>query len=92
MKIIVVLLVMILLVLQQQIWFGDSGYFARKALAARQAEQQQRTELLILRNAKMAAQILALKSDAQAFESRARSELGMVKEGEVFYLVPEEEN
>ena len=91
MKIMLALLTVVLLALQQQIWFGDSGYFERKALVERQAEQQARTDMLTQRNAKMTAEILALKNDAEAFESRARSELGMVKKGEVFYLVPEDE-
>ena len=65
--------------------FGSrqSGYFERKALAARQADQQKRTESLALRNAKMTAEVLALKSDSAAFEARARSELGMVRDGGV---------
>jgi cell division protein FtsB len=91
MKITLTLLILTLMVMQQQIWFGDSGYFERKALAQRHAEQQQRTQMLIQRNAKMAAEILALKNDAEAFESRARTELGMVKDGEVFYLIPEDD-
>ena len=91
MKIAIGILTVILLALQQQIWFGDSGYFERKALAQRHEEQQERTQMLIQRNAKMTAEILALKNDAEAFESRARSELGMVKEGEVFYLIPEDD-
>ena len=91
MKVTLTLLILTLMVMQQQIWFGDSGYFERKALAQRQEEQQERTQMLIQRNAKMTAEILALKNDAEAFESRARSELGMVKEGEVFYLIPEDD-
>ena len=91
MKVTLTLLILTLMVMQQQIWFGDSGYFERKALAQRHAEQQQRTQMLIQRNAKMAAEILALKNDAEAFESRARTELGMVKDGEVFYLIPEDD-
>ena len=91
MKITLTLLILTLMVMQQQIWFGDSGYFERKALAQRHAEQQERTQMLIQRNAKMAAEILALKNDAEAFESRARTELGMVKDGEVFYLIPEDD-
>ncbi|MEL0048461.1 MAG: septum formation initiator family protein [Gammaproteobacteria bacterium] len=91
MKITLGLLILVLAIMQQQIWFGDSGYFERKALAQRHAQQQQRTQMLIQRNAKMTAEILALKSDAEAFESRARSELGMVKDGEVFYLIPEDD-
>lgn len=92
MKSTILLLIVVFVAMQQQIWFGDSGYFERKALAQRQTEQQQRTQMLIQRNAKMTAEILALKNDAEAFESRARSELGMVKEGEVFYLVPEDDD
>ena len=92
MKVALILLVMILAAMQQQIWFGQSGYFERKALAERQTEQQQRTESLTLRNAKMTAEVVALKSNSAAFEARARSELGMVREGEVFYLIPEPQN
>lgn len=92
MKVVIGIILLVVLLLQQQLWFGQSGYFERKALAERLAEQQTRTEALALRNAKMTAEVLALKSDTSAFESRARSELGMVKEGEVFYLTPEPEN
>ena len=92
MKIAIGILVVILLALQQQIWFGQSGYFERKALAARQADQQKRTESLALRNAKGDRGSAALKSDSAAFEARARSELGMVRDGEVFYLIPESQN
>ena len=92
MKIAIGILVVILLALQQQIWFGQSGYFERKALAERQTEQKQRTVSLTLRNSKMTAEVMALKSDSAAFEARARSELGMVREGEVFYLIPEPQN
>ena len=70
MKIAIGILVVILLALQQQIWFGQSGYFERKALAARQAEQQQRTEALTVRNVKMTAEVMALKNDSAAFEAR----------------------
>ena len=92
MKIAICILTVILLALQQQIWFGQSGYFERKALAERQTEQQPRTESLTLRNAKMTAEVVALKSNSAAFEARGRSELGMVREGEVFYLIPEPQN
>ena len=92
MKVVIGIMLLIVLLLQQQLWFGQSGYFERKALAERLAEQQTRTEALALRNAKMTAEVLALKSDTSAFEARARSELGMVKEDEVFYLTPEPEN
>ena len=89
MKYIIGIMLLVVALLQQQLWFGQSGYFERKVLEERLSKQQVRTEALALRNAKMTAEVLALKSDTSAFESRARSELGMVKEGEVFYLTPE---
>jgi cell division protein FtsB len=47
-------------------------------------------EQLELRNRKMVAEVVALQSGKDAFEARARSELGLVKKGEVFYLIPDE--
>ena len=38
----------------------------------------------------MTAEVLALQGGNKAFESRARSELGLVKKGEVFYLIADE--
>ena len=89
MKYVIGIMLLVVVLLQQQLWFGQSRYFERKVMAERLAEQKVRTEALALRNGKMTAEVLALKSDTSAFESRARSELGMVKEGEVFYLTPE---
>jgi cell division protein FtsB len=40
----------------------------------------------------MTAEVLALRANPAAFEARARSELGLVKEGEIFYLVPDAAN
>ena len=47
MKVVIGIMLLIVLLLQQQLWFGQSGgYFERKALAERLAEQQTRTEAL----------------------------------------------
>jgi cell division protein FtsB len=44
---------------------------------------------LTLRNLKLDAEIEALKLNPQALEERARTELGMIKKGEIFFLVVE---
>jgi cell division protein FtsB len=49
-------------------------------------------EQLAVRNRKMTAEVLALQAGNQAFEARARSELGLVKKGEVFYLIADDNN
>ena len=43
------------------------------------------------RNRLLTAEVLALRSGHDAVEARARKDLGMVKEGETFFLVPEQE-
>ena len=44
------------------------------------------------RHAELAAEVQALKSGLDAVEARARTELGMIKNGETFYLVVDSRN
>ena len=70
-------------------WFGESGWFAVRAMAKDVAAQQRLTEELAERNRLLAVEVLALKDAANldAVEARARTDLGMIAEGETFYLV-----
>ncbi len=77
----------VLVALQGRLWFSDSGVFARQALQTALDEQRVRTEELAARNDRLARDVRGLKSGLAAVEARARTELGMVKEGETFYLV-----
>jgi cell division protein FtsB len=79
--------VVVLVALQVRLWFSDIGVLARHALAERLAEQAGRTEQLADRNRHLAAEVAALKGGLSGVEARARSELGMIKDGETFYLV-----
>ena len=92
MKILSAGLLILLAGLQYQIWFGQSGAMAQQRLAGQVAEQKARMEQLQQRNRKMIAEVVALQSGNAAFEARARSELGLVKKGEVFYLIPDAAN
>ena len=71
-------------------WFGESGYFAVRALEADVAAQESRTASVAERNRALAAEVQALKAGPAAVEERARRDLGMVKAGETFYLVVDE--
>lgn len=51
------------------------------------AQQQSKEDVLEQRNAILAADITSLKKGKGAIEARARTELGMIKRGEVFYQV-----
>jgi len=78
----------VLIGVQYSLWFGQSGYFARERLQAKVDTQAERVEVLQERNKILLAEVVALKGDNKILESRARRDLGMVKRGEIFYLIP----
>lgn len=77
----------ILIGMQVRLWTSDVGILARGDLEQRVSEQVGRTEELRERNRLLAVEVAALKSGSAGVEARARSELGMIKNGETFYLV-----
>ena len=90
MKPLAVILLLIALALQFQLWFGDGSLIKvwqlRQAIVAQQAENQSLQE----RNAALEAEVRDLKEGTEAIEERARTELGMIKDGETFYQVVDE--
>ncbi len=90
MKWLLVLLGVLLLGLQYRLWFGDGNLPSVWALQSSIDEQQASNQLLIDRNAALRAEVDDLKLGTSAMEERARSELGMVKRGETFFLLPEQ--
>ncbi|MEH6575835.1 MAG: cell division protein FtsB [Amphritea sp.] len=86
---ILVVLIIGLSGLQYRLWFGEANL--REVWALQQSIEQQRTvnDRLVERNHQLDAEVKDLKQGLAALEERARSELGMVKEGETFFqLVP----
>ena len=91
MRIVMLILSVLLVLLQYKAWFSDVGYFAAERLSGVVEEQKRRGAVLARRNDILTAEVLALKSGVGALEARARNDLGMIKEGETFYLVPDDE-
>jgi len=81
----------LLLFLQYRLWVGE-GSLAEVSSLKREIEEQAR-ELVQLkdRNRALEAEVEDLRNGLEAVEERARSELGLVKDGEVFYQVIEPE-
>ncbi len=88
MRIVLGILLVLLLALQYKAWFGDTGYREASALENQVERQRSRADMLARRNRLLTAEVLALKDGDDAVESRARNDLGMIREGETFYLVP----
>jgi cell division protein FtsB len=80
-------LVLLLLILQWRLWIADGGV-SHTARLKREAEAQMaENERLTARNAALDAEVRDLNSGVDAIEGRARTTLGMIKQGETFYLV-----
>jgi cell division protein FtsB len=91
MRALIVVLAALVALLQYRAWFGDVGYFAAQELAGEVDEQRRRGEELARRNEMLTAEVVALKTGVEALEARARKDLGMVKRGETFYLIPDDD-
>jgi len=87
MKFLLAGLVVLLLLLQYRMWLGDGGM--REVARLRNEITQQRDENTSLRerNRTLAAEVQDLKKGTTAIEERARTDLGMVGQGETFYQV-----
>lgn len=81
------ILIVLLIGLQIKLWVGDGGMRDLHAIRARVSEQAAQNVRLKQRNAALHADIEDLKHGEDAVEARARSQLGLIKPGEVFYQV-----
>lgn len=87
MRWLIVGLLLCLVFLQSRLWFGD-GSLAEVVQLQRQIEQQQAENgALLARNQQLAKEVDELKTGYKTIEARARQEMGMIKEGETFYMV-----
>ncbi len=80
-------LVVLLVLLQARLWVGD-GSLAEIARLERQLERQERLNSRDQkRNHILAVEIAHLSKGLSGIEELAREDMGMIQEGETFYLV-----
>ncbi|WP_046561490.1 cell division protein FtsB [Kangiella geojedonensis] len=87
MKWVALTLVVIFATLQYRIWFGESSFREIKHQRERSEQIRQENKELEIRNQKIVAEITDLRDGEDAIEERARYQLGMIKEGEVFIRI-----
>ena len=73
--------------LQYKLWLGDDSRRELKEVEKEVASQLSVNEELSQRNEALEVEVLDLKNGLEAVEERARSELGMIENGETFYLI-----
>lgn len=91
MKFFVLLSVLAIVLLQYRYWLGDAGHLAVVELTERIETEQRHNDRLDRRNRLLTAEIAALKEGLDAVEARARTALGMIAEGETFFLVVDDD-
>jgi cell division protein FtsB len=87
MRIVTYILLALLLLLQYPLWVGKGSWLKVWEIDQQVKEQKQTNEQNRKRNAALNAEMQDLKSGTDALEERARSELGMIKQHEVFFQV-----
>jgi len=88
-KIIAIVLLLLFFWLQYKIWLQDGGIPEIVELQQEVVDVKVEVQTLQERNASLDAEVKDLKKGLDAIEERARSEMGMIKEGEVYYQVIE---
>jgi cell division protein FtsB len=89
MKALAICLAAFILLVQYPLWLGKGGWFRVWSLEGQLREQRQTNARLQQRNSALDAEVRDLKQGFDALEERARYELGMIKQDEVFFQVLE---
>lgn len=87
MRLLLIVLVVLTGITQYPLWWGKGGWLQVQELQKHIATQYETNEALVARNDALQAEVQDLKSGTQALEERARGELGMVRQGEVFVQI-----
>lgn len=89
MRSLIIALIVIIAALQYKLWFAAGS--VPEVLVLKQSLQRQmdKNDQLKMRNKALEAEVKNLKIGQKALEERARTDLGMVREGETFYQIIE---
>ena len=79
----------LIVLIQYPLWLGKGGWLRVWDLDRQVSAAQTKNDELKARNAKLASEVQDLKEGTGAIEERARYELGMIKNNEIFVQVLE---
>ena len=90
MKWLTVSLLLLLGLIQYPLWVGKGGWLRVWEIDQQITAQREANAKLKARNAALDAEVRDLKQGFGAIEERARSELGMIRQDEIFFQVLED--
>lgn len=85
------LLLILLGGLQYRLWFAPGSLAEQHRLELQVQQQTEVNRKLRERNAVVEREVLELQTGTRGVEQRAREQLGLIREGETFYLVVDKE-
>lgn len=83
-------LLALLALIQYPLWLGKGGWLRVWEIDQQISAERESNARLKMRNGALAAEVRDLKQGYEAVEERARSELGMIRQDEIFFQVLEE--
>ncbi|ARB45583.1 FtsB family cell division protein [Alloalcanivorax xenomutans] len=88
-QVMLAVLALLLVVLQARLWFGEGSLRHVATLKKEVQALSEQNQTLSERNRLMAADVRDLKEGSDAVEELARKDLGMIRDGETFFLILE---
>jgi cell division protein FtsB len=79
----------LILLIQYPLWLGKGGWLRAWEMDRQLQAERAKSRQLEARNAAFAAEVRDLKQGTEAIEERARYELGMIRDDEVFFQIVE---
>ena len=87
MKVLGLILFALIILLQYPLWLGKGSWHRVWKVDQQVASQHETNQKYQIRNAALDAEVQDLKQGSVAIEERARNELGMIKQDEIFFQV-----
>lgn len=85
MKLLALVLVGLIALIQYPLWVGKGSWLRVLEVDQQMQAQREVNQKLRARNAALDAEVRDLKQGLDAIEERARSELGMIRQDEIFF-------
>ena len=86
----IAVLILVVLFLQTRLWVGEGSLAQVNGLQVRVEQERAENGVREQRNRVLRAEIIELKTGRESIEEKARSEFGLIKEGETFFLLVDE--
>jgi cell division protein FtsB len=91
MKLLTLALIGLIALLQYPVWLGKGSWSRVWEVDQQLHAQRETNQKLQSRNAALDAEVRDLKQGLDAIEERARSELGLIKQDEIFFQILNEQ-